>query len=229
MTAATLDTIPGFRRLHPLPLRAMHWTNALAILVLIGSGITIYSDQPLFAHIHFPAFIALGGEPETAYRLHGDGGFGGALLWHFAAMWVLVLNGLAYLAYGLATGRFRRMLLPLRVRDIVATVRDAVRFHLGHDDLTMYNAVQKILYIGVIALIAVQVLAGLALWKPVQFATLTALFGGFEGARLVHFLGMAGICAFLAIHVLLALLVPRTLLAMVTGGPRIARRAETKR
>ena len=144
-------------------------------------------------------------------------------------MWVLVLNGLAYLAYGLATGRFRRMLLPLRVRDIVATVRDAVRFHLGHDDLTMYNAVQKILYIGVIALIAVQVLAGLALWKPVQFATLTALFGGFEGARLVHFLGMAGICAFLAIHVLLALLVPRTLLAMVTGGPRIARRAETKR
>ena len=156
MTAATLDPPPRSRRLHPLPLRAMHWTNALAILVMIGSGITIYSDQPLFAHIHFPAFLAIGGEPETAYRLHGDGGFGGALLWHFAAMWLLVLNGIAYLVYGIATGRFRRMLLPLRIRDIVATARDALRFNLGHDDLTMYNAVQKILYIGVIALIVVQ-------------------------------------------------------------------------
>jgi thiosulfate reductase cytochrome b subunit len=116
------------------------------------------------------------------------------------------------------------MLLPISVGEIVKTIRETLRLHLSHDDLTMYNAVQKMLYIGVIALIIVQVLAGLALWKPVQFSGVAALFGGFNGARLVHFLGMMGICLFLGIHVLLALLVPRTLLSMVTGGPTISGR-----
>jgi len=104
-------------------------------------------------------------------------------------------------------------------REFIATARDALRLHLEHDDLTMYNAVQKSLYVGIIALVTIQILAGLAIWKPVQFAWLTALFGGYDTAREVHFLGMVGICAFLAIHVALALLVPRTLVNMVTGGP----------
>ncbi len=216
------STIPArSRRLHPLALRLMHWANAVAILVLISSGWKIYDDQPLFAAISFPGQFALGGEPETAYKLHGDAGFGGALLWHFAAMWVLAASFSAYLVYGAVTGRFRRMLFPLRLRDILATARDALRFHVAHDDLTIYNAVQKLLYLGVIALVVVQVLAGIVLWKPVQFSGLTALFLGFDNARLVHFFGMIGICLFLVVHVTLALLVPRTLVAMVAGGPRI--------
>jgi thiosulfate reductase cytochrome b subunit len=202
----------------------MHWINALAMIALIGSGWKIYDDQPLFAAISFPGDYTLGGFPETAYKLHGDAGFGGALLWHFAAMWVLVVNFAIYLGYGLISGRFRRMLLPISVGETLRTVRDALRFHLAHDDLTMYNAVQKLLYIGVILLIVIQVLAGLALWKPVQFSGLATLFGGFNGARLVHFLGMMGICLFLCVHVALALLVPRTLLAMVTGGPKVSAR-----
>lgn len=213
----------GRTRLHPLPLRLMHWINALAMIALIGSGWKIYNDQPLFAAISFPGDWTLGGFPETAYKLHGDAGFGGALLWHFSAMWVLAFNFIAYLTYGVATGRFRRMLLPIRISDILQTIRETLRFKLAHDDLTMYNAVQKMLYIGVITLIIVQILAGLALWKPVQFSWAAALFGGFDGARLAHFLGMMGICLFLGIHVLLALLVPRTLLAMVTGGPTLDR------
>ena len=222
--ALTQPSASRGRRLHPGVIRAMHWINAAAMLIMIGSGWTIYNDQPLFARIAFPEPFSIGGFPPTAYKLHGDGGFGGALLWHFAAMWVLVINGFLYLGYGFATGRFRRMLLPITLRDTLATFRETLRLHLAHDDLTIYNSVQKMLYIGVMALIVLQVLAGLALWKPVQFAWLTTLFGGFQTARLVHFFGMAGICAFLVVHVVLSLLVPRTLLNMVTGGPRLVRR-----
>ncbi len=225
MADATLTQsgTPSGRRLHPGVIRAMHWINAVAMLIMIGSGWTIYNDQPLFAQIAFPEPLSIGGFPPTAYKLHGDGGFGGALLWHFAAMWVLVVNGALYLTYGFATGRFRRMLLPITLREVLTTIRETVRLHLAHDDLTIYNAVQRALYIGVMALIVVQVLAGLAIWKPVQFSWLTTLFGGFQTARLVHFLGMIGICAFLIVHVALSVLVPRTLLNMLTGGPRLVR------
>lgn len=196
-------------RLHPLPVRVMHWINAAAMIVMILSGLGIYNDEVIFGAPSFPHLLLLGNwAPQH-------------LQWHFLGMWVLVLNGLAYLAYGLASGRFRRKLLPIRLRDILATVRDTLRLHLAHEDVTTYNAVQKCLYIGVMLAAVVQVLSGLAIWKPVQFQELTALFGGFQNARIAHFLGMAGIVGFLAVHVALALIVPRTLVAMVTGGPRV--------
>lgn len=210
------------KRLHPWSIRVMHWANALAVLVMIGSGWRIYDNDPIFPAIAFPVPVTLGGEPALTFRLHGDAGFGNALLWHFTFMWLLVINGAAYLGYGLLTGRFRRMLWPIRPRELLATLKEALRFHLAHEDLTTYNAVQKALYLGVIATLVVIVAAGLAIWKPVQFGGLVALFGGFQGARTVHFLAMLAIVGFLAVHVALALLVPRTLAAMVTGGPRVA-------
>jgi thiosulfate reductase cytochrome b subunit len=208
--------------LHPLAVRIMHWTNAVAIIIMIGSGIKIYGDSPIFSFISFPNAITLGGDPDIAWKFHGNGGQSGALQWHFLGMWILVINGLAYLTYGLVTGRLRRKLLPIRPRDVIATIRDALRFHLSHDDIAVYNGVQKLLYVGIILIAIVEVLAGLAIWKPVQFSTLASLFVTFQGARLVHFFGMAAIVAFLVVHVGLALMVPRTLLAMITGGPRIA-------
>jgi thiosulfate reductase cytochrome b subunit len=207
--------------LHPLGLRIMHWTNAVAIIIMICSGLKIYGDSPIFSFISFPDALTIGGDPDIAFRFHGNAGQSGALQWHFLGMWIVVLNGLAYLIYGLVTGRLRRMLLPIRPREIIDTIRDAMRFHLSHDDLTVYNGVQKLLYVGIILIAIVEVLAGLAIWKPVQFSTLASLFYSFQGARLVHFFGMTAIVAFLVVHVLLALLVPRTLLAMITGGPRI--------
>jgi len=197
------------RRMHPLPLRIMHWTNACVMVIMIGSGWKIYNDEVIFGFLHFPQEIVLG-----IWAQHG-------LQWHFFGMWILVLNGIAYLAYGLATGRFARLLLPIRPREVLADITAALTFRLKHQDLTHYNAVQKLLYVGVITLIVVQVASGLAIWKPVQFSGLVALFGGFQGARLVHFLGMAAIVLFMVVHVALALLVPRTLLAMFTGGPRV--------
>jgi thiosulfate reductase cytochrome b subunit len=197
------------KQLHPLPLRIMHWTNALAMFLMITSGWKIYNDEVLFGWLHFPEEITIGGEAQ------------GALQWHFFAMWILVINGLAYLIYGFATGRFRRMLTPIRVSEIVSNVGDALRFRLKHDDLTRYNGVQKMLYTGIILVGILQVLTGLAIWKPVQFSELAALFGSFQTARILHFLCMAAIVGFVLVHVALALLVPQTLIGMLTGGPTL--------
>jgi thiosulfate reductase cytochrome b subunit len=198
-------------RMHPVAVRIFHWTNAVAMVVLIMSGWKIYNDEVLFGFLHFPEGIVLG-----VWAQH-------ALQWHFAFMWVLMINGLVYLGYGLFSGRFRRLLWPIRPREVIAEVVKALTFRLSHDDLTHYNAVQKLLYAGIILVIAVQVISGLAIWKPVQFSSLVALFYDFQGARLAHFLGMTAICLFMIVHITLALLVPRTILAMLTGGPPVER------
>lgn len=197
----------SLQKVHPWPIRLMHWINALAMLVMIGSGWKIYEDEVLFGWLHFPDSITLGGSPE------------GALQWHFLGMWVLAVNGLVYLVYGLVTGRFRHKLLPIRFDELAANIRDAVQLRLKHNDIADYNMVQRLLYLGIILIGIVQVLSGLAIWKPVQFSELAALFGSFQTARLIHFLCMAAIALFLFVHVTLALLVPRALLSMLTGGP----------
>jgi len=203
-------------RLHPLALRIMHWVNAATMIIMIMSGWAIYNDEVIIGHLHFPSWITVGGGPE------------GALQWHFFAMWIMAGNGLAYLIYGLYTGRFRRMLLPIRVAEITAEMRRALAFKLAHDDLTHYNAVQRVLYIGIIGIIIVQVLSGLVLWKPVQFSELAVLFYDFQSARLVHFTGMVAIVGFLVLHVSLALIVPRTLVNMLTGGPDLQGEAQAR-
>jgi thiosulfate reductase cytochrome b subunit len=210
MTDITINsTLRHPSKLHPLGLRIMHWVNAIAMIIMIGSGWEIYNDEVLFGWLHFPHWMTVGDGPE------------GALQWHFLAMWILMINGLCYLAYGFATGRFRRKLLPVWPSELIATIQDALRFKLGHDDITHYNAVQKVLYIGIIAIIIVQVLSGFAVWKPIQLSELSALFFGFQGSRLAHFVGMVAIVGFLVIHVALALFVPATIKAMITGGPAV--------
>src|SRR5580704_606544 len=184
------------KRLHPLAVRIMHWVNALAMIIMIGSGWKIYNDEVLFGWLHFPEWMTVGGEAQ------------GALQWHFFAMWLLMANGLIYIGYGLFTGRFRRKLLPIRPREVLADVGEALRFRLSHQDITRYNAVQRLLYTGIILVIIVQVLSGWAVWKPIQLSELSALFSGFQGSRLVYFIGMAAIVAFIVIHVALSLIVP---------------------
>jgi len=197
------------RRMHPLPLRIMHWINAISMILMVMSGWKIYNDEVIFGWLHFPDAITFG-----PWAQHG-------LQWHFFGMWILFLNGLAYVTYGFVTGRFRRMLLPIRRAEFVANLRDALRLRLAHDDPTRYNAVQRLLYIGVLLAGVLVVLSGLAIWKPVQFSELLALFYDFQTARLVHFLCMTAIVGFVVVHVTLALLVPHTLVAMVTGGPQL--------
>jgi len=171
---------------------------------MIGSGWQIYDASPLFG-FEFPKQIALGNW------------LGGALLWHFAAMWLLVINGLVYVSLGLLTGRFRRKLFPLRPSEVLRDLLAALRGKLAHDDLSVYNAVQKLLYLGILLTGVVIVLSGLSIWKPVQFQWLTSFFGGYNTARYVHFAAMTAIVAFLVVHVSLAVLVPKSLRAMIIG------------
>ena len=217
MDAALAEAGVTMRRMHPLPVRVMHWVNALAMIVMITSGWGIYDDYVIISGLHFGESLRLGSWAAES------------LLWHFAGMWLLAINGVIYLVYGLVTGRFRERLFPIKPAEVVQTVRDTLRLHIEHNDITTYNAVQKLLYLVVIAAGISQVATGLAIWKPIQLSWLVSLFGGFQGARLVHFLGMAVIVGFLAIHVALSLLVPSTLWAMLTGGPRIARPARAAR
>lgn len=192
--------------IHPGWVRVTHWINALAMLVMIGSGWEVYNASPLFDFLSFSKHITLGGW------------LAGALLWHFAAMWVLAVNGLVYVTLGIATGRFRRKLLPIRPGEVFADAKAALTFKLAHDDISVYNAVQKLLYAGVIVAGIVIVLSGLSIWKPVQLQWLTALFGGYDAARYVHFFAMATIVGFLVVHVLLAILVPKSIRAMIKGS-----------
>jgi thiosulfate reductase cytochrome b subunit len=191
--------------IQPAWVRAMHWINAVAIILMIMSGLQIYNASPLFRALTFSHTITLGGW------------LGGALLWHFAAMWLLMINGLAYLITGFATGRFARKLFPISLRGVIGDAVAALTFKLSHDDLSKYNQVQRLLYAGIIVIGILIVLSGLSIWKPVQFQYLTAIFGGYDIARYVHFFCMSAIVAFLIIHVLLAVLVPKSLRAMIIG------------
>lgn len=192
------------KTVHPLIVRITHWINAVAIFIMIGSGWEIYNASPLF-NFTFPRSITLGGW------------LAGALQWHFAAMWLLVINGLVYVTYGFVSGRFRRKLLPITPAGVVGDTVAAFRGQLSHEDLAVYNAVQRLLYAGILLVGVVIVLSGLGMWKPVQLQWLTAIFGGYDAARYVHFIAMAAIVAFLVIHIVMALLVPKSLRAMITG------------
>src|SRR3954447_10055953 len=203
MANATAIDAPA-EPIHPLYVRITHWINALVILIMIGSGWQIYNASPLFP-FSFPPSITLGGW------------LAGGILWHLAGLWLLVMNGIIYFAFGFATGRFRRKLLPIRPREVARDLAAAATGRLNHDDPAHYNAVQKLLYAGILLTGVVIVVSGLAIWKPVQLWELTILFGGYEGARLGHFFALSAIVLFLVLHVVMALLVPRSLRAMIKG------------
>ena len=190
--------------IHPAWLRIVHWVNVLAVVVMATSGWRIYNAAPFF-DLHFPPEITLGGW------------LGGALQWHFAAMWLLVANGLVYLTFNLASGRLARKFLPLDARGVWRDLRAALRGKLSHADPRQYNGLQRMAYLFVIADLALLVLSGLVLWKSVQLPLLREAMGGYEGARRVHFFAMATLVAFVAGHVAMVALVPRTLLAMIRG------------
>ena len=206
---APTDSIPAnseARRspVHPAWLRLTHWINAVAVLVMVTSGWQIYNASPLF-DFQFPQAITLGGW------------LGGALLWHFAAMWLLAINGIAYLVLNFVSGRFRRQYFPVSLRSIVRDLRAAVTGTLSHADLRHYNAVQKAAYLFVVLDLIVIVASGLVVFKPVQFPLLRTLMGGYDNARVVHFFAMSGLVGFVIVHVVMALLVPKTIVAMLRG------------
>jgi thiosulfate reductase cytochrome b subunit len=200
---------------HPALVRLWHWINAAAMIVMIMSGWRIYNASPVFSFIKFPNEITLGGW------------LAGALQWHFAAMWVLMVNFLIYVVYGVWSGHFRRVFLPVTPDVVLKDLQLALQFKLPHS-VGSYNAVQRFAYVGVLSAIVLTILAGLAVWKPVQFSELAWLMGGYDGARVAHFLGMAAIVAFIVIHLVLVLIVPSTLLPMFTGKAKLSSHSAPK-
>jgi len=190
--------------IHPAWLRATHWLNALAVVIMMMSGWRIYNASPFFGFL-IPKSLTLGGW------------LGGAIQWHFAAMWLLAANGVIYLICNAASGRLARKFFPLSPRTVVADALAAAKGMLAHDDLRQYNAVQRAAYLFVIADSVLLVLSGLVLWKSVQFPLLRELLGGYEAARREHFLAMAALLAFVVVHLIMVALVPRTLLPMIRG------------
>ncbi len=190
--------------IHPGWLRLTHWVNAVAIFIMVTSGWQIYNASPIYG-FEFSKTITLGGW------------LGGAILWHFAAMWLFFLNGLAYLLLNLLSGRWRSKFLPLSWSGLKHDSLQALKGHLAHDDLTRYNMVQKVAYLALVVAAIVVFLSGLVVWKPVQFALLHDLMFGFDNARIVHFWSMAFIVAFVAVHLVMVALVPRTLRTIITG------------
>ena len=192
------------RPINPRWLRLTHWLNALAVLMMITSGWRIYNASPLY-DFRFSNAITLGGW------------LGGALQWHFAAMWLLAFNGLLYVAFNLFSGRFKRRFFPVSPKGVLHDLWAALRGKLGHADLSHYNQVQRFAYLFVMVDIALLVVSGLVLWKSVQFPLLRELLGGYDTARHVHFIAMALLVAFVAVHLVMVALVPKTLLAMIVG------------
>ena len=192
------------RPIHPLWMRITHWLNALAVVIMVMSGWRIYDASPIFP-FSIPAVITLGGW------------LGGALQWHFAAMWLLVFNGLLYLTLNIASGRLARKFFPLTPRGVLHDLLEALKGKLSHGDPRQYNNVQKLAYLFVMLDLIVIVLSGLVLWKSVQFPVLRELLGGYEFARRIHFFAMAAIVAFLVVHLVMVALVPRTLVTMIRG------------
>lgn len=192
---------------HPLVVRITHWINALAVLMMITSGWQIYNASPLF-DFTFPGSVTLGGWLAAGIQ------------WHFAAMWLLVLNGVVYVTYGLASGHFRRKLLPISPRAVLHDIGAALRGRLAHEDLAVYNAAQRAAYLALIVCLVVLVASGLSIWKPVQLHWLALLFGDYEGARYVHFFAMAAVAFIVLVHVVMVVLVPRTFPSMFTGRLR---------
>ncbi len=200
---------------HPIATRVTHWLMALAILVLIGSGWRIYNASPIFGFT-FPEWATLGGDVEQALALHNDPGVASAIAWHFAAMWLLAASYLGFMLWNLVSGHFRRDFLPVGAASFWRDFSAAIRFRLDHR-LGEYNVVQRVAYWGVLASVAMMLLSGITIWKPVQTYPLELLFGGFQGARIVHFVFMTAIALFIVIHVALVILVPKTFVAMTLG------------
>lgn len=188
---------------HPLFVRITHWINAFAAIAMLMSGMRIYNAAPLY-EFRFPPEMTLGGW------------LAGALAWHFAAMWLLVINGVAYLLYGFFSGHFIRRLFNIGAMSAYRNVKLEMKHLLIHGT-GEYNIIQRLLYVAVVVDMAMLFFSGLALWKPVQFQGLADWMGGYEGARRIHFIGMSILAFFIVGHVSIAFAVKGSISSMFSG------------
>jgi thiosulfate reductase cytochrome b subunit len=213
------------RSAQPMLVRVTHWAHAILFALMAGSGLQILVAYPV---------LGPHGEPYGWYPLQGarppavltiGGWLAGARHWHFAFAWLFVANALVYLAWLFGSGAFReRLFFPRRdARNALETVLHDLRLRKAAPaPVGLYNGMQRLAYTGVLAIAPLLVLSGLAMYKPVQLPRLTALMGGYDAARAIHLLVLAALALFLVVHVVQAVLHPRTIVEMTAGGERRA-------
>ena len=204
---------------HHWIVRVTHWVNVVAVTIMVGSGLQIFNAYPAFARRGDPFCCWPGRTPVPQWATFG-GWLAGARHWHFAAMWLLVVNGLVYLGFVYLHGEWRD-LVPRR-----GDVRDAwemVKFYLfvrpTHPSQRKHNALQKMSYFALPWIAIASVVTGVAIWKPVSLGWLTAAMGGYVWARYWHFWAMLLLVIVSIVHVFMVFAVdPYSLRSMTTGG-----------
>lgn len=208
------------RSQQPLPIRLVHWLNALFLILMAGSGLQILAAYPSLGPQgeQYPWYPFQGTPPPKWLRI--GGWLGGARHWHFAIAWFFILNGVVYVAYLVASGEWQRRWFQPR-RDAWNAIRQFAyytRIRSEPPPADFYNGLQRLAYTSVILFGFIMVLSGLAIYKPVQLHWLTLLFGGYDGARVVHLAGLCMLALFVASHLVLVALHPREIVSMITGG-----------
>ncbi len=222
MDRASTPQNVGHRREQPLAIRIAHWSNALFLFIMAGSGLQILTAYPSLGprgaeYNWYP----LQDTPPPQWLTIG-GWLAGGRHWHFAIAWFFVANGLFYLTYFFASGEWRRRLF-LPHRDLGNGLKQFayyLRLRKNPPEPDFYNGLQRLSYTSVILFGLVMVLSGLAIYKPVQLHFLTILFGGYDGARVVHLAGLCLFALFIVTHLILVAIHPRKLIKMITGGRR---------
>jgi thiosulfate reductase cytochrome b subunit len=210
------------RRAQPWLIRLTHWLNVPLLLLMAGSGLQIFSAYPaLGPRGALYGWYPWDGIPPPTWARFG-GWLAGARHWHFALGWFLVLNGIVYLSYMAARGEWRRRgFLPHRdTRNAVLMLGYYLRLRRAAPPIDFYNGLQRLAYSSIMVIALAEILSGLAIYKPVQLWWLGSLFGGYDGARAVHLLGLGLLALFTAIHLVMVALHPRAILTMLTGGKR---------
>ena len=187
---------------HPWVVRFTHWVNAVALFVMVGSGLQIFRAFPSFGAkipqkdlLHWPKGIAIGGW------------LGGGLQWHMTFLWIYIASGLFYVLYEVFSANYKQVLFtPKDIPGVWPMVRYYFFFGAKPPAREAYNPLQKLAYSSAVSLGLLSVVTGIAVWKPVQFSWLARLMGGFHWARVWHFAVMWAIVAFVFGHLVMVIL-----------------------
>lgn len=195
---------------HPLVIRITHWINVVVLAIMIASGLRIYNASPIW-EFTFPSVLTLGGW------------LAGARMWHFFAMWLLFANGILWVTYNILTrhGRETTIFRKEDIHGILPMILYYLRISKKHPPVRKYNALQKLAYTSVILIGFGSLVSGISIYWPVQFGWMTNLFGGYNSARVWHFIFTSAFIFFFFGHIVMVVIAGWwNFVSIITGWKR---------